>query len=87
MPDYTSLANSYYDLSCSSSPLDSPQENYLLINTFIILFSDVYLFAFLLVLPHSMVHAHSPHFASFFVSLDLIWQPDSLINMDGTISL
>ena len=58
MPDYTSLADSYYGLSCSSSPLDSPQEDYLLINTFIILFLDVYLFAFLLVLPHSMVHAH-----------------------------
>ena len=28
-----------------------------------------------------------PHFASFSVSLHLVWQPDSLINMDGTILL
>ena len=84
MQDYTllasSLADSYYVLSCSSSPLDKPLEDSLR-NTFIIPFLDVYLFAFLLVLPYtvySMVHTCFFHtFASLSVSLDLVWQPGS----------
>ena len=36
----------------------------------------------------SMVHTHfSMHFASFSISLNIVWQPDSLINMDGSTNL
>ena len=49
---------------------------------------DAYLFAFLLVLPHSIwCTCVFRTFASFSVSLDLVWQPDSLINMHGWVRL
>ena len=56
---------------------------------FAILFLDAYLFIFSGVTinygAHTSIFFHTS--ASFSVSLNLIWQPGSLINMDGTISL
>ena len=77
-----------YVLSCSSSPLDEPLE-YPLRSTFDIPFFiciAIYLIFFWccnIVWCTCVFHT----FASFSVSLELVWQPGSLINMDGTNQL
>ena len=47
----------------------------------------MYLFAFLLVLPYSIVHVNFSILlqVSLLDSLDLIWQPASLINIDDSL--
>ena len=87
--DYTSLADSYYVLSYSLSPLDYPPEDFLR-NTSVIPFSNAYYLLFfwcchILWCTHAFLHfckSFSVIASTLFSSLAL-W----MINMDDTISL
>ena len=67
--------------SCSSSPMDWPLEDSLK-NTFSYSIFGCSSIRFSFRWCMSVLCT----FTSFSVSLDLVWQPGSLINMDGTIS-